>query len=39
MLDPGDVAATIVFALSLPSRACVAELTIIPTVLQSLGRT
>jgi NAD(P)-dependent dehydrogenase (short-subunit alcohol dehydrogenase family) len=39
MLHPDDVAATILFALSLPSRACVAELTIVPTVLQSVGRT
>jgi NAD(P)-dependent dehydrogenase (short-subunit alcohol dehydrogenase family) len=39
MLDPDDVAATILFALSLPPRACVAEVTILPTVLQALGRT
>jgi NAD(P)-dependent dehydrogenase (short-subunit alcohol dehydrogenase family) len=39
MLDPDDVAATILFSLGLPSRACVAELTILPTALQSVGRT
>jgi NADP-dependent 3-hydroxy acid dehydrogenase YdfG len=38
-LQPEDVAATIVFALSLPPRACIAELTVLPTTLQSLGRT
>jgi len=39
MLHPDDVAATILFALSLPPRACVAELTITPTLLHSVGRT
>ncbi len=38
-LQPQDVAATIVFSLSLPARACVAELTVIPNALQVLGRT
>lgn len=38
-LQPDDVAAAIVFALSMPARACVAELTVVPTTLQSLGRT
>ncbi len=38
-LQPQDVAATIVFALSLPERACIAELTILPSALQALGRT
>jgi len=38
-LQPEDVAATIVFALSLPARACVAELTVLPSSLQALGRT
>ena len=37
-LAPEDVAATIVFALSMPARACVAELTVLPTVLQSVGK-
>ena len=38
-LQPEDVAATILFALSLPERACVAELTVLPNALQALGRT
>ncbi len=38
-LQPEDVAATIVFALSLPERACLAELTVLPSALQTLGRT
>jgi len=38
-LQPDDVAATILFALSLPVRACVSELTILPNELQALGRT
>ncbi len=38
-LQPQDVAATIVFALSLPERACVAELTVLPSALQVIGRT
>ena len=37
-LRPEDVAATIVFALSLPERACVAEVTVLPNALQALGR-
>lgn len=38
-LQPEDVAATIAFALSLPERACVAELTVVPTRLQVPGKT
>lgn len=38
-LQPEDVAATIVFALGLPPRACIAELTVLPTALQALGAT
>jgi NAD(P)-dependent dehydrogenase (short-subunit alcohol dehydrogenase family) len=38
-LQPEDVAAAIVFALDLPPRACVAELTVLPTALQALGAT
>jgi NADP-dependent 3-hydroxy acid dehydrogenase YdfG len=38
-LQPEDVAATIIFALSLPARACVAELTVLPNALQAVGRT
>jgi NADP-dependent 3-hydroxy acid dehydrogenase YdfG len=39
MLQPDDVAAACLFAVSLPSRAHVPELTILPTDLQALGRT
>jgi NAD(P)-dependent dehydrogenase (short-subunit alcohol dehydrogenase family) len=39
MLQPEDVAAACVFAISLPPRAHVPELTILPTALQALGRT
>ena len=39
MLQPEDVAAACLFAVSLPSRAHVPELTILPTDLQALGRT
>jgi NADP-dependent 3-hydroxy acid dehydrogenase YdfG len=39
MLQPEDVAATCLFAVSLPARAHVPELTIVPTDLQALGRT
>jgi NAD(P)-dependent dehydrogenase (short-subunit alcohol dehydrogenase family) len=39
MLHPEDVAAACVFAISLPPRAHVPELTILPTALQALGRT
>jgi NAD(P)-dependent dehydrogenase (short-subunit alcohol dehydrogenase family) len=39
MMQPEDVAAACVFAVSLPPRAYVAELTILPTALQALGRT
>jgi NAD(P)-dependent dehydrogenase (short-subunit alcohol dehydrogenase family) len=38
-LQPEDVAATILFALSLPERACIAELSVLPNALQVLGRT
>jgi NAD(P)-dependent dehydrogenase (short-subunit alcohol dehydrogenase family) len=39
MLQAEDVAAACLFAVSLPERAYVAELTILPTHLQALGRT
>src|SRR6266536_566700 len=39
MLKPEDVAATILCALSLPPRACLGELTIVPTTLQAVGKT
>ncbi len=39
MLRPEDVAAACLFAVSLPPRAHVPELTILPTDLQALGRT
>ena len=39
MLQPDDVAAACLFAVSLPPRAHVPELTILPTDLQALGRT
>jgi NAD(P)-dependent dehydrogenase (short-subunit alcohol dehydrogenase family) len=39
MLQPEDVAAACLFAVSLPPRAHVAELTILPTALQAIGRT
>jgi NADP-dependent 3-hydroxy acid dehydrogenase YdfG len=39
MLHPDDVAAACLFAVSLPPRAHVPELTILPTELQALGRT
>ena len=39
MLHPDDVAAACLFAVSLPARAHVPELTILPTALQALGRT
>jgi NAD(P)-dependent dehydrogenase (short-subunit alcohol dehydrogenase family) len=39
MLQPEDVAAACVFAVSLPPRAFVPELTILPTALQAIGRT
>jgi NADP-dependent 3-hydroxy acid dehydrogenase YdfG len=39
MLQPEDVAATCLFAATLPPRAHVPELTILPTVLQSVGKT
>jgi NADP-dependent 3-hydroxy acid dehydrogenase YdfG len=39
MLRPEDVAAACLFVVSLPPRAHVPELTILPTGLQALGRT
>lgn len=39
MLHPEDVAAACVFAVGLPPRAYVPELTILPTALQALGNT
>jgi NAD(P)-dependent dehydrogenase (short-subunit alcohol dehydrogenase family) len=39
MLQPEDVAAACLFAVSLPPRAYVPELTILPTQLQAIGRT
>jgi NAD(P)-dependent dehydrogenase (short-subunit alcohol dehydrogenase family) len=39
MLQPDDVAATILLALQLPPRACMSEVTIVPTALQSIGKT
>ena len=39
MLHASDVAAAVLFAVSLPPRAYVPELTILPTALQALGKT
>jgi NAD(P)-dependent dehydrogenase (short-subunit alcohol dehydrogenase family) len=39
MLHPEDVAAACVFVASLPPRAFIPELTILPTALQAIGRT
>jgi NADP-dependent 3-hydroxy acid dehydrogenase YdfG len=39
MLQPEDVAAACLFVVSLPPRAAVPELTILPAALQALGRT
>jgi NADP-dependent 3-hydroxy acid dehydrogenase YdfG len=39
MLRPEDVAAAILCALRLPPRACLSELTIVPTALQAVGKT
>lgn len=39
MLQPDDVATAILAALMLPPRACLSELTIVPTTLQSVGKT
>jgi NADP-dependent 3-hydroxy acid dehydrogenase YdfG len=39
MLHAEDVAAACLFVVSLPARAHVPELTILPTDLQALGRT
>ena len=39
MLMPEDVAAACVFAVDLPPRAFVPELTILPTALQAIGKT
>jgi NADP-dependent 3-hydroxy acid dehydrogenase YdfG len=38
-IQPDDIAATILFALSLPNRACIGELTIVPTLHQAIGQT
>ena len=38
-LQPEDLAATILFVLSLPERACVEELTIVPNAIQVIGKT
>jgi NADP-dependent 3-hydroxy acid dehydrogenase YdfG len=38
-IQPEDIAATILFALSLPGRACIGELTIVPTIYQAVGQT
>ncbi len=38
-LQPEDLAVTILFVLSLPERACVQELTIVPNAIQVIGRT
>lgn len=39
MLQPEDVAAACLFALTLPPRASVPEITILPTALQAVGKT
>jgi NADP-dependent 3-hydroxy acid dehydrogenase YdfG len=39
MLQPEDVAAACLFAVTLPPRAYIPELTILPTALQAIGRT
>ena len=39
MLKPEDIAAACVFAVDLPPRAYVPELTILPTALQAIGKT
>jgi NADP-dependent 3-hydroxy acid dehydrogenase YdfG len=39
MLKPEDVAAVCLFALTLPERASVPEITILPTALQAVGKT
>jgi len=39
MLKPDDVAAACLFALTLPARAYVPELTILPSALQAVGKT
>ena len=39
MLRPEDVAEAILCAVRLPSRACLSELTIVPTALQAVGKT
>jgi NADP-dependent 3-hydroxy acid dehydrogenase YdfG len=39
MLMPEDVAAACLFAVNLPPRAFVPELTILPTKLQAIGKT
>jgi NADP-dependent 3-hydroxy acid dehydrogenase YdfG len=39
MLKAEDVAATVLFAISLPPRAYIPEITILPTALQAIGKT
>lgn len=39
MLRPEDIAATILLAMQLPGRACLSELSIVPTALQAIGKT
>jgi NADP-dependent 3-hydroxy acid dehydrogenase YdfG len=39
MLKAEDIAATVLFAISLPPRAYIPELTILPTALQAIGKT
>ncbi|MBV8219572.1 MAG: hypothetical protein JO325_13985 [Solirubrobacterales bacterium] len=39
MLQPEDVAAACLFAVTLPPRASVPEITILPTALQAVGKT
>ena len=38
-IQPDDIAATILFTLMLPRRACIGELTIVPTLHQAIGQT
>jgi NAD(P)-dependent dehydrogenase (short-subunit alcohol dehydrogenase family) len=39
MLKAQDIAATVLFAISLPPRAYIPEITILPTALQAIGKT
>jgi NADP-dependent 3-hydroxy acid dehydrogenase YdfG len=38
-IQPDDIAETILFALSLPPRTCLGEVTIVPTIYQAVGQT